>query len=278
MNGTNDREGRVEIFYNGKWGTVCSDHFDIRDAEVICRMMSFPGAISVDVDGRFGAGNSTQKIWLDDLWCSGDEVSVASCSFRRWGSHNCNHNKDVGVICRERIPGKVIITPMALLPNVNKTHDIFLFIEVDLTGRRVYKDVQNLVQVILILICDCSITVIYVELLDGGGYPNQGRVSLYYNGQWGTVCDDEWDINDAHVVCRMLGYPGAVSFTTDSTFGGAQDGPIWLDEVNCTGNENTLAACPHFGWGNSDCDHNEDAGVICDFNYTVDAKGKGDAW
>ena len=109
------------------------------------------------------------------------------------------------------------------------------------------------------------------------GYPNQGRVSLFYNGQWGTVCDDEWDMNDAHVVCRMLGYPKALAITTESVFGGgAQDEPIWLDEVNCTGNEDTLAACPHVGWGNSDCDHTEDAGVICDFNYTVDAKGKRD--
>ena len=126
------------------------------------------------------------------------------------------------------------------------------------------------------ILCN-PLTVIYVELLDGGGYPNQGRVSLYYDGQWGTVCDDQWDINDAHVVCRMLGYPKALGFTSQSAFGGAQDGPIWMDEVNCTGSEDTLAACPHYGWGNSDCDHTEDAGVICDFNYTVDAKGKKDA-
>ncbi|KAL9964706.1 hypothetical protein ACROYT_G028382 [Oculina patagonica] len=219
VNGSSDRQGRVEVFYNGEWGTVCNDDFDKRDAEVICRMMGFPGAVYADVNRIFGAGNSSQNIWLDDLWCSGNEISVASCSFRRWGSHNCDHDKDVGVICREKIP------------------------------------------------------VIYVELLDGSGYPNQGRVSLHYNGQWGTVCDDEWDMNDAHVVCRMLGYPKALAITTESAFGGgAQDEPIWLDEVNCTGSENTLAACPHVGWGNSDCDHTKDAGVICDFNYTVDAK------
>ena len=114
---------------------------------------------------------------------------------------------------------------------------------------------------------------IYVELLDGKGYPNQGRVSLYYNGQWGTVCQDQWDMNDAHVVCRMLGYPRAIEFTNNTIFGGAADGPIWLDDVNCTGTESTLAACPHAGWGNSNCDHSKDAGVVCDFNYTVDAKG-----
>ena len=114
-----------------------------------------------------------------------------------------------------------------------------------------------------------------MELLDDRfGYPNQGRLSVYYNGQWGTVCDDSWDIADAHVVCRMLGYPGAVAYTTNSQFGGAKDGPIWLDEVHCTGNESTLAACQHDGWGKSDCDHSEDAGVICDFNYTVTTQGE----
>jgi len=116
--------------------------------------------------------------------------------------------------------------------------------------------------------------VIYVELLDGFGLAYAGRVSLYYNDQWGTVCDDSWDINDAHVVCRMLGYPGAVGATKGKDFGGAKDGPIWLDEVNCSGNESTLAACPHGGWGISDCNHTKDAGVVCESNYTVSAKGR----
>ena len=112
VNGSRDREGRVEIFYNGEWGTVCNDHFDIRDAEVICRMMGFPGAATAE--GRFGAGNSSQKIFLDDLWCSGNEASIASCSFRRWGSHNCGHNKDAGVVCREKEPGKETVWTIKL--------------------------------------------------------------------------------------------------------------------------------------------------------------------
>jgi len=218
VNGSNDREGRVEVLYKGEWGTVCNDDFDIRDANVICRMMGFPGALSAEINGRFGPGNSSQRVLLDDLWCSGHENSVASCSFRGWGSHNCHHKEDAGVVCKEKIP------------------------------------------------------VIYVELLDGIGLAYAGRVSLYYNDQWGTVCDDSWDINDAHVVCRMLGYPGAVGATKGKDFGGAKDGPIWLDEVNCSGNESTLAACPHGGWGISDCNHTKDAGVVCEFDYTVSAK------
>ena len=110
VNGSSDREGRVEVFYNGAWGTVCDDDFDIRDADVICRMMGFPEAISVEIQGRFGAGSSGQRVLLDDLWCRGDEASVASCSFRGWGSHDCSHNEDVGVICKEKIPGMEAIT------------------------------------------------------------------------------------------------------------------------------------------------------------------------
>lgn len=105
VNGSNDREGRVEVLYKGEWGTVCGDDFDIRDANVICRMMGFPGALSAGINGRFGPGNSSQRVLLDDLWCSGHENSVASCSFRGWGSHNCHHKEDAGVVCKEKIPG-----------------------------------------------------------------------------------------------------------------------------------------------------------------------------
>lgn len=116
----------MEVLYNGEWGTVCNDDFDERDAEVICRMMGFPGAVSADVNGRFGAGNSSQKIWLDDLWCSGYETSVASCSFRRWASHNCDHHKDVGVICREKVPGKPFRPIQYAVKNRNLRHLSFL--------------------------------------------------------------------------------------------------------------------------------------------------------
>ena len=103
VNGSSDREGRVEVFYNGEWGTVCDDDFDIRDANVICKMMGFPGAVSVlGEGGRFGGGNENQEIVLDDLWCSGHEESIVSCSFRRWGSSNCEHVEDAGVVCQKK--------------------------------------------------------------------------------------------------------------------------------------------------------------------------------
>ena len=87
-------------------------------------------------------------------------------------------------------------------------------------------------------------------------------MEISYNGQWGTVCDDRWDYNDAKVACRQLGYAYALRalqgrYVPDGT------GQIWLDEVGCTGTEQSLSNCSHDGWGTNDCSHSEDAGVEC---------------
>ena len=95
-----------------------------------------------------------------------------------------------------------------------------------------------------------------------GGSQNAGRVEIYFNGTWGTVCDDNWSITDARVVCRQLGFPDAIAAYW-STYFGRGTGQIWMDEVECRGNESSLFACGHAGWGRHDCSHIEDASVQC---------------
>ncbi|XP_039109529.1 T-cell differentiation antigen CD6 isoform X3 [Hyaena hyaena] len=97
--------------------------------------------------------------------------------------------------------------------------------------------------------------------LVGGSSPCAGRVEMLEHGQWGSVCDDTWDLNDSHVVCRQLNCGWAVQALPGLHFTPGQ-GPIHRDQVNCTGNEHYLWDC-HGLPGNGYCGHKEDAGVVC---------------
>ena len=98
--------------------------------------------------------------------------------------------------------------------------------------------------------------------LVNGSTDNEGRVEVYHNGEWGTVCDNGWDFNDAEVVCRELGL-GSVFALVRREIYGQGSGQIWLNELNCVGTEVTVTDCAHRGWGDHDCEHSQDAGVIC---------------
>ncbi|NXD18328.1 DMBT1 protein, partial [Nothocercus nigrocapillus] len=89
-----------------------------------------------------------------------------------------------------------------------------------------------------------------------------GTVEVLYNGEWGTVCDDGWGLEEARVVCQELGCGRPLSAPGSARFGQAS-GPIWLDDLNCVGTEEALSMCRSKAWGEHNCNHGEDAGVVC---------------
>ncbi|KAJ7370757.1 hypothetical protein OS493_030188 [Desmophyllum pertusum] len=97
-----------------------------------------------------------------------------------------------------------------------------------------------------------------MRLSDGKNY-RVGRLEIFLNGQWGTVCRDRFDIKDAQVACRQLGFLGAKRFYTH----GKGTGPTWLDEVDCKGIEESLLNCKHPGIGVENCAHWGDIGIEC---------------
>ncbi|XP_054848842.1 deleted in malignant brain tumors 1 protein-like isoform X2 [Eublepharis macularius] len=191
--------GRVEVFHNGTWGTVCDDDWGIEDARVVCWQLGCPFAISAPHRAHFGRG--TGPIWLDDVKCKGTESTLSQCPAKPWGEHKCNDGEDASVICSE-----------ARLVN--------------------------------------------------GLIPCSDRVEVLRNQEWGTVCENGWDMNEARVVCQEVGCGKALAAPGGAKFGQGS-GSIWMDEVNCTGSEDSLSECTATPLAEDSCGHNKDASVEC---------------
>ena len=101
-----------------------------------------------------------------------------------------------------------------------------------------------------------------IRLVSPSNSPSSGRVEVLHMGTWGTICGHSWDLRDANVVCRQLGYDGALSAPRYAAFGRGT-GQIWLDDVQCVGDEIAISDCYHRGWNVHNCGHHSDVGVVC---------------
>ena len=95
-----------------------------------------------------------------------------------------------------------------------------------------------------------------LRLIGGSNY-RTGRVEIFIepNNTWGTVCDDNWNDQNAQVVCRQLGLGTNGTSIFGFSLNASPNVPIWLNNVNCNGLESRLIDCQHNGIGNHNCDH-----------------------
>ncbi|XP_076544924.1 uncharacterized protein LOC117601744 isoform X1 [Osmia lignaria lignaria] len=245
----NNHEGRIEVKILGVWGQVCDDGFGMIDADVICKELGFVlGALEVRPGGFYGNLDPPTRFMVDQLRCRGNETTLRECDFDGWGVHNCEPEEAVGVICKTAVDScqdghwKCDNSPMCI-PTA------FICDEVVDCADGSDENSEH---------CDAPFEIRLVN----GSSRLEGRVEVRHHGIWGTVCDDDFSNATAAVICRSLGYGGRAIAKKDGFFGPGE-GPIWLDEVYCLGNETQLYRCDHNHWGQHNCNHDEDAGVIC---------------
>ncbi|RXN32439.1 scavenger receptor cysteine-rich domain-containing group B -like protein [Labeo rohita] len=248
VNGRNPCEGRVEVLHNGTWGTVCDDDWDMVDSNVVCRQLDCGIAVAVGSSSRFGQGSG--PILLDNVDCKGGEMDLSQCGNQGWGIHNCYHYEDVAVTCKGNNVveprGLEPTTPSQLITALSASSTVVPVINTETIGREFFIPESTAGTIRLI----------------GGINRCEGRVEIYLRGEWGTVCDDAWDIADAKVVCRQMGCNLPKAAQVMAHFGPGR-GPIQMDNLKCTGTEATLTQCSHIAWNVHNCDHSEDAGVTC---------------
>ncbi|XP_064415413.1 scavenger receptor cysteine-rich type 1 protein M130-like [Latimeria chalumnae] len=215
--------GKLEVFYNGSWGSVCYNNMKKGTADSFCRHLKCGQQKQIT---RVTVTDSKVR-WLDNVKCYGHETFIWQCLSSRWGENRCTDSEIAQLTCtgERKKPGIVDSGPCSEKAGSNCT--------------------------------------VYDKLRLVGGETNcSGRLEVWYSGSWGTVCDDSWDLTDAEVVCRQLGCGAAESIPGEAEFGKGT-GPIWLDEVSCSGKELVLQDCRSSPWGQHDCLHKEDVQVKC---------------
>ncbi|ELK36776.1 Putative scavenger receptor cysteine-rich domain-containing protein LOC619207 [Myotis davidii] len=274
--GTQHCAGWLEVFYNGTWGAVCGNSLKENSLSIICKQLGC--GEQGWLENRpvpTGLGVS----WVDNIECRRLQNSTLwQCPSAPWHPRSCAHGEEIWITCTG---GPLAVSGgsghprgLPLAHGCGPGHhwgftDCILKLFGAFTlGRPLFNPIGSSAKTMQDPgeTLNCSATRSCPEegsvRVSGGEDSCSGRVELWHEGSWGTVCDDAWDLADAEVVCRQLGCGRAISALAGAAFGPGS-GPVWLDEVGCRGSEASLWGCPAEPWGRADCGHKEDAGVRC---------------
>ncbi|XP_036192299.1 lysyl oxidase homolog 4 [Myotis myotis] len=224
--GSRPEEGRLEVLYQGQWGTVCDDDFALQEATVACRQLGFEGALTWAHSAKYGPGEG--PIWLDNVRCVGTESSLGQCGSNGWGVSDCSHSEDVGVVCQPQRQRGYLSERVsnALGPQGRRLEEVRL--------KPILASAKRQSPV------------------------TEGAVEVKYEGHWRQVCDQGWTRNNSKVVCGMLGFPSEAPVNShyyrkvwDSKMRDprfrlkslAQKNSFWIHRVNCLGTEPHIASC-----------------------------------
>jgi len=293
-----ETEGRLEVYHDRQWGTVCDDGFTMSEANVVCAQLGLGPAKWQGTVVRSTEG--TGPIWMNNVACDGTESKITECTYTGWGVQNCVHGEDVEMVCSPSTANTNQPYPMRLVaPGIHPTP---VFIELvnkhcsDSTSKTVFTDLAKAQEVCgqaqsctgvyarygtTWLLCTeeesnwtwSFVSKVYKKVSTGTEIL-EGRLEIYYDDQWGTVCDDGFDMDEATVVCNQMGLGNATTLgTVESTNQGT--GKIWLDDVSCNGGETMLSQCSHRPFGSNNCAHGEDTKVTCTGSSSGGGGGSG---
>ncbi|XP_019856385.1 PREDICTED: deleted in malignant brain tumors 1 protein-like isoform X3 [Amphimedon queenslandica] len=235
--GAYSNEGRVEVYCNGQWGTICSTGFGTTDANTICKQLGYDAYDSISYISSYS--NYSQPIWSVNMYSTSSDVCFGrSNSCPSSSVSSCTHYNDVSITCRERYSSTRYTSSAATCAGLIASSS-------PSTG-----------------------TIIFYR--NGVSSPSYyyGIVQLYYNSRWGNICDDYYyGSAEANVICHQLGYTGASSYSrAGNVYYGTDYNQMIVDDVSCVNrNYLTLLQCSFSTYIDSGCTNTNqyDATVYC---------------
>ncbi|CAI5666051.1 unnamed protein product [Oreochromis niloticus] len=299
LNGSSLCSGRLEVKTNQSWSSVCEADFDQQDAEVVCREFGC-GPPSVLQGALYGEVEA--PVWSKEFQCGGHESALLDCRSSGSAGNSCSPGKAVGLTCSESDDVRLVGGPSRCAGTLELKHlrewrpmgyfhvswtmkeaavmcehldcgsavsieaahssykAVWLIWSSCIVSKTPLRDcaISDHLDQILKLTCSDS-----VRLLNGSSLCS-GRLEVKSNQSWSSVCEADFDQQDAEVVCRQLGCGPPLGL--QGALYGEVEAPVWSKEFQCGGHESALLDCRSSGSARNSCSPGKAVGLTCSVN------------